>query len=723
MAISVLTRTQDLLSRWLAWIVPSSEPIGTVGWWRDRMLGAMLLAYAVFGTLLIVPNVQLALRVGVYQVVAVDAAVYAILIGAVFARRAPRAPRAWIIIVITLSLGVFFSWGWGGNAAGPLWLIAAPIIAGILLGVQAAVMTLGVVGVITVAIGVAVSQGLPPWTHPLSPDAGLPNTAGQWLIIGSNLLFLATVGALGTAILTWGLALQTVARKRAEDELLLIGQALEQSEDVVLLLDAEGRIAHRNRVAPDGLVETAGNDLAGSLAARTIDALELYIADGSRAPLPWRTAFDGAAWMGRCERTTQGERQHVIVTVTPVKDASGVVSRALVVLRDITREESLEERLRVAAKLEAVGTMASGIAHDFNNLLQPILTSAEEIRQLVPAGHPAVTHAVDIEASAARGRGLVRRILTFTRDVEMPRVPTALAAVCDEAVRLTERLRPAAVTLETAFDRTAWVMADPSELHHVVVNLITNACDAMPRGGALRLVVQRDGDRARLVVSDSGVGMDETTRSRMFLPFFSTKGPGRGSGLGLATVHGTITALGGTIDVLSAAGQGTTISIHLPAITPPAQSVDAAVPSRTERDVDRRTVLLVDDDEAVRRSIVRMLTRLGYQVVDYADPRDALARLGRTPPAADVLLTDLSMPNLSGIELASQIRARAASLPIVLMTGMVDTEHADAARASGVSAVVQKPFSQGELRAALDAAMRSAAVPATSPALPATPPG
>lgn len=407
----------------------------------------------------------------------------------------------------------------------------------------------------------------------------------------------------------------------------------------------------------------------------------------------------------------------MIVTVTPVKDASGAVSRALVVLRDVTREEALEERLRVAAKLEAVGTMASGIAHDFNNLLQPILASAEEIRQLVPTDHPTVARALDIEASATRGRGLVRRLLTFTRDVELPRVPTPLAAVGDEALRLTERLRAATIRVTASFAGDAWVLADAAELHHVVVNLITNACDAMPQGGDLRLTARRDSNTVLLTVADTGSGMDETTRSRMFVPFFSTKAPGRGSGLGLATVPGTITALGGTIDVTSATDRGTTITIRSPAIDAPTPVAPVTAPTDDPPPATTRTVLLVDDDDAVRRAIARMLVRLGYAVLDHSDPRDTVALLSATPRAAHLVLTDLSMPHLSGIELAAAVHALTPTLPVVLMTGMVDTEHADAARANGIAAVVAKPFTQHELHQVVMATLDGHAAPIAVPSV------
>jgi signal transduction histidine kinase/ActR/RegA family two-component response regulator len=696
MTTEMLTRLRNRCGQWLEWIVPDQDPLGSVGWWRGRMLGAMLLAYALFGTLLVVPMIRLALSTGALMVVAFDLAMYGLLLGVAMARRAPRAARAWFVVLSSWAVGVFFSWGWGGNAAGPLWLITAPVLAGVLLGIRAAAITLGVVSVTTVAIGVFAAFGMLPWAAAPEAAMPLPPAGAVWLIIGANLLFLAIVVSMGTAILAWGLAVQGDARRRAEDELLLMGRALEHSDDVVLLVDHEGHVAHRNRREAGGLAATLGD---GSL-----DALGFTLFGAAPAPMPWRDAFAGTSWIGRCVRDSGDEQQHFVVSVTPVRDATGAVSRVLVVLRDVTREHALEERLRVSAKLEAVGTMVSGIAHDFNNLLQPIIANVEELRHQLPADHPGAARVADIEASASRGRGLVRRILTYTRGIEVPRVPTSLAEVCDEAVRLTEVLRASTITLEMALAPDGWVLADPAELHHALVNLISNACDAMPDGGRLRLTTYRDGAMAVMTVEDTGHGMDDATRSRVFMPFFSTKAAGRGSGLGLSTVHGTITALGGTIDVSSVPGRGTSFIIRLPAIEAPTSAPDVPTAPTESAATKTRTVLVVDDDDAVRRSIVRLLRHLGYDVFDTGDPREAVSRLAEHQDSVDLLLTDLSMPGMTGIALATRAHALAPRVPIILMTGLVDTAQADAARAEGVTAVVQKPFTQQELRDALERA-------------------
>lgn len=658
------------------------------------MLAAVLLTYAAFGAILLVPMLRIALRFGEQRIIVVDLTVYGLVLAAVLARRVARPARAWLVLLLTLALGLFFSWGWGGNSGGPLWLISAPVMAGILLGVSAAVTMLGLVMASAIGIGVMAANGLLPWTQSVS--ATLPPADGVviWFVIAANLIFLSLVGALGSAVLARGLARQGEAQRRAEDELIVIGRALEQSERVILLVEQDGTVGYRNRA------ESA----SANVPAVALDRLK-PVGEYAPAVLPWRDAFRDEAWAGRCDCTDADETiRHFDVSITPVKDAHGAVGRALIVMRDVSDRHLLEERLRTSAKLEAVGTLVGGIAHDFNNLLQPIMASAEEIRQQLPSDHPATGRLNDIESSALRGRSLVRRILTFSRDVELPRVPTSLADVCDEAVRLTETLRTAETTLSLDLDRRAWVLADPAELHHVLANLISNACGAMPLGGELHIATRREGDTAILQVRDSGIGMDDATQRRMFVPFFSTKGPGGGSGLGLSTVHGTVTALGGTVDVQSAPARGTTMIIRLPAIAPPSAAPEFPAPLAPAAAGGSHTVLVVDDDDAVRRAITRMLGREGYQVIERADPMAAVTLLEDPRVDLVLLLTDLSMPKMTGVALAARARALRPDLPVVLMTGIVDSADAEAARAEGVTLVVQKPFSREELRRALQAA-------------------
>ena len=701
---------QARAGRWLAWVVPDEGARGSEQWWRGRILAAMLLTCAIAGFLVAVPNVRLAVVNRAWSVVLVDAVVYASIIGLLLARGVSRVVRAWGMLALCLALGIFFSWGWGGLAAGPLWLIAVPVIAGVLLEVRAAFIALVLTTLATIGIGVAAAYGALPWAGgPVSPLPLPGSAAAVWTIIGTNLILLGGLGALGTAFLARGLATEGEARRSAEGELLLIGRALEQGDDLVLLVTPDGTISRVNAGArtPGGAVQV-GTPLA---------ALGLRCEEDG-APPRWQDAFAGRPWSGPCTREVAGERVHYAVNISPVRDAGGTITHALAVFRDLTRQHALEGRLLTSAKLEAVGTMVGGIAHDFNNVLQPIVANAAELRQRLAADPEAAAVLEDIEASAGRGRGLVRRILTFSRGVQMPRVPTAIAGVVTEALRLTDVRRDPSIRLvvETAPD--AWVLADPAELHHVVVNLVTNAWHAMPAGGTLTIratlepAVAPGGDAAGaaatllLTVVDTGIGMDEATQRRMFVPFFTTKGPGRGTGLGLSTVHGTVSALGGTIDVRSAPGKGTTLAVRLPAIPAPADGVASApAPTTHPAGAAGARVLLVDDEDAVRRAVSRLLARAGYAVTAAARPREALDLLHANPAAIDLVLTDFTMPEMTGIALAAEVRRLAPALPVILMTGLVDEEVMGDGRSPQIRRVLQKPTDPRELIATVGAVL------------------
>jgi signal transduction histidine kinase/CheY-like chemotaxis protein len=706
------------MGRLLSWLVPDEGLAGSVHWWRARLLASVLLTCATAGLLALVPGLGLALRAGAWSVVWLDLSAFAILLLLLFARTAPRALRAWALLFIVWALGTYFSWGWGGQVAGPLFLMAMPILAGLLLGVRSTVVALALATLSAFAVGYLVAQDAVPWAGPTPLPLPTPDALGTWIIVSTNLVFLAGIGAVGTAVLTRGLAAQGAARERAEAELLSVGRALEQGEDLVLLVRADGVVVRSNEPARDGDGALRVGQSIVRLGLRTLGAAE--------ADLPWREAFGGASWAGRCSRGEGESQRFYDAAIHPVREADAPVTLALVVLRDITQQLAMRERLLTSAKLEAVGTMVGGIAHDFNNLLQPVLSNTEEIRRMLPEGHTALPLLEDIGSSAMRGRNLVRRILTFSRGMEVPRVPTRLAEVVEEALRLSDvRLTPGLV-LDVAVAPDACVLADPAELHHVVINLLTNARDAMPHGGTLsiRVGVEAAGEKAVggdadaapamavLTVRDTGTGMDDATRRRVFEPFFSTKAPGRGTGLGLSTVHGTVQLLGGTVDVQSALGIGTSVIIRIPSISASTASAPPVANDASLRPAPAAgRILVIDDEDVVRQATVRMLARSGFTTRDLADPREAVDLVTADPSAFDVVLTDLTMPHLSGTELARALRAIAPSLPVVLMTGMLEADAAHDARADGVAALLAKPFNQRELLGAI--ALARAAAPAT----------
>ncbi len=676
---------RDRLAHTLAWIAPA---VGTpIQAWRRRILAAVLLGLAVFGLLGYVPSVWLAYLQGEYTVIIVDTVVYGLMVAVLVARALPYAVRASVVVAVPGILGVYFLAGFGFEAAGFLWVMAFPILAAVLLGLRAGVFCLVVTALLLVAIGLLIPQGLFAWA-----DA-MPNASVMWSVSSISLMVLATLISLSIGVLFAGLGNEASARALAELESARLTDAVNQSDGYVLLVNTAGDVVYANTRA-----RALSDDVF------RLDALSA-----------WTTVLQGNAWAGRTEFCpAHGEPIALSGTMSPVRDDAGSITHVLATLRDVSRERALETRLQQGQKLEAIGTLAGGIAHDFNNLLQPIVANTESVQALLDDQHESQPLLTDIRQSAERARALVRRILTFTRAMEHERGVVDLGTLLLETERLLRTTLPPNVSITVSSAPDVCVLAEAGELQQVLLNLATNAAQAMPDGGTLQLVssvvaTMSDADVgsalgprdlvACLSVTDNGVGMDAMTLSRAFDPFFTTKGPGRGTGLGLAMVHGTVAALGGIIVPRSMPDQGTSMRVYLP-MTERERGEAASTPQAAiaER---RHSVFVIDDDQAVLTSTLRLLTRLGYDAAGCSDPAEALARVREPEFAFDCVLTDYSMPGISGLEVARAVRALHPARPVILTTGFLEHDELSRAEESGVAHILAKPFSSAELQRVL----------------------
>jgi PAS domain S-box-containing protein len=374
--------------------------------------------------------------------------------------------------------------------------------------------------------------------------------------------------------------------------------------------------------------------------------------------------------------------------------------------RDITTSRNLEEQLLQAQKMEAIGTLAGGIAHDFNNMLAGILGSAELVREDLPPNHPTQEYVESITTAGNRARELVQQILTFSRRQESEKRVLQLQPIVGECIKLLRSTIPAMVKITHHVDAICPpVFGDPTQIHQVIMNISTNAWQALPETGGhihIRLhAVEVDpsmaanhrelhtGTFARLVITDNGHGMDAKTRDRIFEPFFTTKPASKGSGLGLSMVYGIIKSHRGAILVESEPGHGTTFQIYLPASTgfrPKSSSAAVVIPhGHGER------ILFVDDEPIVARSTEEFLKRLGYTVTCCEQSEDALARFRRAPMEFDLIITDWAMPGMSGTELVSAIREVRPNIPMLLMSGFVDSTLQHTAKTIGIGEILIKP--------------------------------
>ncbi len=382
----------------------------------------------------------------------------------------------------------------------------------------------------------------------------------------------------------------------------------------------------------------------------------------------------------------------------------------------------LEDGLRRAQKMESVGTLASGIAHDFNNILAAILGNAEMAQEETSKSHPARTFIEQILKATFRGRDLVKRVLTFTRRPEKESKPTALTPLLEETFELLRASLPATVEMKVhAAAQPDIIRSDPSEIQQVILNLGTNAAHAMrEQGGQLEITLRNvtfraeqtvpdpdmaPGDYLALSVKDTGRGMTPEVLKRIFEPFFTTKPYGEGTGLGLYVVYGIVKRLSGGIRVSSSPKKGTTFTIYLPSFQASEEASReevgwSSIPGGTER------VLFIDDEAAVAELGAAVLNRLGYNVTTFSSAADALELFLKNPQAFDIVVTDQTMPGLTGIQLAARLLRVRPDLPVVLCSGYSETVSRAAAQEIGIREFLMKPIAKRELAEALRRALR-----------------
>jgi PAS domain S-box-containing protein len=465
--------------------------------------------------------------------------------------------------------------------------------------------------------------------------------------------------------------------------------AVEASETAVAIGDAEVRLLYVNAAFLKLWRYERVEDVLGRPAAE-------FWADREAAAAGTAAVVREGHWAGELvARRADGAGATVRVFASRFSDPVSGATRVIATFDDVTERARLEEQLRQAQKMEAVGALAGGIAHDFNNILTVILSLGSVMGDALPSDSPVRADLDEIVATARRAEGLTRQILAFARRQVSEPVDLDLNATIAGATKLIERLIgehiEVKLSLAPAISR---VRADPRQLEQVLMNLAVNARDAMPSGGTLAISTfalpasPGGAGRVELVVRDSGTGMDPETQARAFEPFFTTKPQGRGTGLGLSVVQGIVQQCGGAVSLDSAPGRGTVIRIVLPTRAGPPVPAEAA-PTPSPVPVPGRTVLLVEDEDRVRRIAARCLERVGYRVLPVADGEDALRLAAATGPI-DLLLTDVVMPGLSGPRLAEQLRAARPGLPVLFMTGF-SGELSDALAALPGS-LLRKPF-------------------------------
>ena len=499
-----------------------------------------------------------------------------------------------------------------------------------------------------------------------------------------------------------------VERKQAEDALREQAALLDLTRDTVFVRDVNDVITFWNRGAEE-LYGWTKEDAIGRVSHDLMQAI-------FPAPLEDITAelIREGRWEGEIIHTRRDGTKVVVASRWSLqRDEQGRPAATLETNNDVTArkqaeaaKERLEAQLRQSQKLEAMGTFAGGIAHDFNNILGAILGYGELAQKDVAEGGAARRHLDQVMHAGGRAKALVERILAFSRSGLGEREPVHVQSVIEETLDMLAASLPADVRLDKELEAgDAAVVGDATQLHQVVMNLCTNAAHAMEHGGVLRVAVDHvemperrllsHGTLSpcpyiRLVVSDTGPGIPPTVLERMFDPFFTTKGVGEGTGLGLSLVHSIVADLGGAIDVATKLGAGTIFAIWLPVAGHAARPV-----AETVRDLPRgngEAVMIVDDERSLVMFAEETLAELGYEPTGFDSSVAALQAFSADPRRFDLVLTDETMPDLSGTELAREIRRLRFDIPIVLMSGYSGAQLAERAHAAGVRDVLRKPL-------------------------------
>ena len=502
-----------------------------------------------------------------------------------------------------------------------------------------------------------------------------------------------------------GAARDVTARRRAEEQLARVATAVEQAAEDIIVTDKAGVIQYVNP-AFERITGYAREEAIG----KTPRILKSGAHDETFYRRMWSTLKQGETWAGRfTNRRKDGAQVLEDATISPIRDVSGEIIGYVSAKRDVTRQVSLEARVAHSEKMEAMGRLAGGIAHDFNNVLaavQGFADLAERADQDPPRLHGYLR---GIRDATKRAAGLTRQILTFSRQRPHEMRPVEVKEIVHESLELMRAALPTTIEIRHTLASDAAILADPSQIHQVLVNLCTNAGLAMGElGGTLSVdVSETDLDRAqaaahpavspgrfvRLSVSDSGCGIPADVLPRIFEPFFTTRSAG-GTGLGLAVVHGIVEDHGGFITVTSEPGQGATFDVFLPvAVQAPGAEAQAApdVPRGSAR------VLFVDDEEVLVSVGKETLEALGYTVTTAGSAAEALDLFKQRPDAFDVVLTDMTMPGMRGDLLAAELLHVRPELPVVLCTGFGERVSESTARALGARELLAKPWTLAEL--------------------------
>jgi len=673
--------------------------------WRERVLFVSCFIAVVGGPVVLIPGLVLAYVEGRWGVIILDIFAYLMAVAVLLGRRIPLNIRAWCVCVLLAILGIVLLVLLGSVGAGYIWLFGASVMAGALIGLRAAFISLLLNVATLLAVGLFIAFGHPSWL--VDPT----NAVERWLIISLSFILLNAFVTVTTAMMLSGL--QNALSKEQD-----LSKSLKQSEE---------RFRTAFHTNPDALA------ISGLTDGRYVDVNDGFtkMFGYERTDVIGHTAQELKIWESSAQRrelvkallekkivnnlevnllTKDGVAKKVIISAS-VFDYQGT-AHILSMTKDVTTIKETERQLQQAQKMEAVGILAGGIAHDFNNILQMISGYTQLLLLEKSETDPDQAKLAEIDKAVGHAAQLVRQLLAFSRKAESYIVVLDLNKEIISVRKIFERTLPKMIDINLHLGRDlAPVKADPVQIEQILLNLGTNAADAMPDGGILLIETEnitlagdfldrhigiRSGDYVLLSISDTGEGMEKSVVDHIFEPFFTTKKFGKGTGLGLASVYGIVKSYDGFISCYSEVGQGTIFKIYLPAAAsetlPEAKKVAADLPAR-----GTEVVLLVDDEESIRTFAAEVLQRYGYRVLTTASGEEALEVIMRKGAEIALVILDLGMPGMGGHKCLQEIKKDDPAMKVLIASGYAMSGPVQKSLEAGAAGYIGKPYQISKL--------------------------
>jgi PAS domain S-box-containing protein len=490
-------------------------------------------------------------------------------------------------------------------------------------------------------------------------------------------------------------------QKQTEEESLLLATAIEHAAESVIISNRIGTIQYVNPAFKQ-LSGFSKEDIVG----QNFRILRSDKHDKGFYKEMWEVISRGKIWSGLItNRMKDNTLREFETKISPVQNDSGDIVSFVSVNRDVTQEKVLEAQLQQAHRMQSIGTLAGGIAHDFNNILSAIIGYTELTIDYLENGSLPHNNLQEVLEAGERAKGLINQILTFSRQSEQDLKPLQLKLIVIETLKLIRATLPSTIEIHQDLQSDGAILGDQIKIHQVLMNLCTNASHAMmEKGGVLSVSLSdveldsnfivkhfdiKSGSYIKLSVSDTGHGMPSSLLERIFDPFFTTKEKGKGTGMGLSVVHGIVKSHSGTVHVYSEPGEGSTFNVYLPIIEKQLEQkirAEKPIPTGTEH------ILLVDDEESLINMGKQSLVSLGYNVTTRINSIEALELFKTKPDTFDLVITDLTMPNMTGDELAIKLMAIRLDIPVILCTGFSTRITEEKAKSMGIRAFIMKPL-------------------------------